>query len=155
MTLARGVAHALLVVEVRVLADDESKRVGEMLPLNRLGRPTGEYLVAWEDGDPVGHAHIEWALEPPELQDVFVAAAHRRRGIATALTEAAEERVRARGGIVLALTVGADNTAAQALYRKLGYVRTAEQPRRVQGTVQLRTGPIEVDDVLLPLEKRL
>jgi [ribosomal protein S18]-alanine N-acetyltransferase len=86
---------------------------------------------------------------------VFVAAAHRRRGIATALTEAAEERVRARGGIVLALTVGADNTAAQALYRKLGYVRTAEQPRRVQGTVQLRTGPIEVDDVLLPLEKRL
>jgi hypothetical protein len=25
----------------------------------------------------------------------------------------------------------------------------------VQGTVQLRTGPIEVDDVLLPLEKRL
>ena len=145
----------MLVLEVRVFADDESKRVGETLPLNRLGRPTGEYLVAWEDGEPVGHAHIEWALDPPELQDVFVLAARRRQGIATALTEAAEARIRACGGAVLALTAGAENTAAQALYRKLGYVRTAEKPRRVQGTVQLRTGPIEVDDVLLPFEKRL
>ena len=55
---------------------------------------------------------------------------------------------------MLALTVGADNAVAQALYRKLGYVRTAEPPRRVHGTVQLRTGPLEVDDVLLPFEKR-
>jgi hypothetical protein len=64
-------------------------------------------------------------------------------------------RVRARGGSALSLTVGAGNAEAQALYRKLGYARTAEPPRRVKGTVQLRTGPIEVDDVLLPLEKRL
>jgi ribosomal protein S18 acetylase RimI-like enzyme len=148
-------AHALLVVEVRVLADDESERVGSALPLSRLGKSSGEYLIAWEHRDPIGHAHIEWALAPPELQDVFVLAAHRRRGVATALTAAAEERVRMRGGAVLSLTVGAGNAAAQALYRKLGYVRTGEPSRRVQGTIMLRTGPIEVDDVLLPFEKRL
>ena len=142
-------------VEVRLLADEESDQVGGTLSLSRLAKPTGEYLIAWEGSDPVGHAHIDWALEPPELQDVFVLAAHRRRGIATALTNAAEDRVRMRGGAVLSLTVGKANEAAQALYRKLGYMRTAEPPRRVQGTVQLRTGPIEVDDVLLPLAKRL
>jgi ribosomal protein S18 acetylase RimI-like enzyme len=155
MTLARRIAHALLVVKVRVLADDESERVGRVLPLSRLGKPSGEYLIAWEHRDPVGHAHIEWALDPPELQDVFVLAAHRRRGVATALTVAAEERARTRRRAVLSLTVGAGNAAAQALYRKLGYVRTAEPPRHVQGTVQLRTGPMEVDDVLLSFEKRL
>jgi ribosomal protein S18 acetylase RimI-like enzyme len=143
------------VVEVRVLRDDQVDRVAAMLPLSRLGKPTGEYLVAWEDHEAVGHAHIEWGLDPPELQDVFVLAAFRRRGVATALTAAAEERVLARGGSVLSLTVGMDNEAAQALYRALGYVRTEERPRRVRGIVQLRRGPIEVDDVLLPFAKRL
>ena len=142
-------------VEVRLLADEESDQVGGTLSLSRLAKPTGEYLIAWEGSDPVGHVHIDWALEPPELQDVFVLAAHRRRGIATALTNAAEDLLGMRGGAVLSLTVGKANEAAQALYRKLGYMRTAEPPRRVQGTVQLRTGPIEVDDVLLPLAKRL
>jgi [ribosomal protein S18]-alanine N-acetyltransferase len=142
-------------VDVQVLRDDEVGIVAATLPLSRLGKPTGEYLVAWHSGEPIGHAHIEWALDPPELQDVFVLETHRRRGVATALTAAAEERVVERGGSVLSLTVGARNEAALALYRKLGYLRTAEPPRRVSGTVQLRTGPIEVDDVLLPLEKRL
>ena len=44
---------------------------------------------------------------------------------------------------------------AQALYRKLGFADTGIPPRRVQGTVQIRTGPLEVDDTLLTWEKRL
>lgn len=142
-------------VDVRDLDEHDEDLVAKALPLSRVRTPTGEYLVAWEQGEPVGHAHIEWGADPPELQDVFVLASHRRRGVASALTAAAEARVLARGGAVLALTVGADNLAAQALYRKLGYVRTAQPPRRVRGTVQLRTGPLEVDDVLLSLEKTL
>jgi ribosomal protein S18 acetylase RimI-like enzyme len=149
------VAHAVAVVELRVLKDDQVDRVAATLPLSRLGKPTGEYLVAWDGNEPVGHAHIEWGLDPPELQDVFVLPSHRRRGVATALTAAAEERVLSRGGSVLSLTVGVGNDAAQALYRSLGYVRTEERPRRIRGIVQLRTGPIEVDDVLLPFAKRL
>jgi [ribosomal protein S18]-alanine N-acetyltransferase len=143
------------VIEIRTLEPGDEEAVGTSLPLSRLGKPTGEYLIAWEGEDPIGHAHIEWGVNPPELQDVFVLDSHRRRGVATRLTEAAEERVRTRGGAVLSLTVGEGNPAAQALYRRLGYVRTAEPPRRVRGTIPLRTGPIEVDDVLLPFEKRL
>ena len=56
---------------------------------------------------------------------------------------------------MLSLTVSVDNAPAQALYRKLGYARTPEPPRRVKGTVALRTGPLEVDDTLLPFEKRV
>jgi ribosomal protein S18 acetylase RimI-like enzyme len=142
-------------LEVRPLGDDEVDAVEERLPLHRLGAPGGEYLVAWEDGQPVGHAHVAWEHEPPELQDVFVPEALRRRGIGAALSRAFEAQARKRGHRLVGLEVSQDNTGAIALYERLGYVRTGDPPRRVVGTVQLRTGPLEVDDTLLRYEKSL
>ena len=52
-------------------------------------------------------------------------------------------------------TVGVENAVAQALYRKLGYADAGVPPRRVRGTILIRTGPLEVDDTLLTWEKRL
>lgn len=66
------------------------------------------YLIAWEDDQPVGHAHIAWSgthLGLREIQDVFVLPERRRRGIATQLTQAAEEEVRARGWNSISLSV--------------------------------------------------
>jgi hypothetical protein len=51
--------------------------------------------------------------------------------------------------------VSVANLPAQALYRKLGYRDTGLPPHRVTGTVQLRTGPLDVDDTLLTWEKPL
>jgi len=70
----------------------------------------------------------------------------RRRGIASALTVAAEREARDRGFDRLRLGVSADNEAAQALYRGLGFGDAGFPPKRVQGTILIRTGPIEVDD---------
>jgi pimeloyl-ACP methyl ester carboxylesterase len=142
-------------VIVRRLEDDEVERVvASGLGLARLNAGTGFYLVAWEGDEPLGHAHLATG-DPPELQDVSVRPEHRRRGVATALTHAAEDAVRERGGDRLTLTVSVDNAAAQAVYRRLGYVDAGVPPRRVQGTVLIRTGPLEVDDTLLTWEKRL
>jgi ribosomal protein S18 acetylase RimI-like enzyme len=102
----------------------------------------------------MGHVHLA-LTDPPELQDVSVRAEYRRRGVATALAAAAELAVVARGFTRLRLTVGIDNTAAQALYSGLGYTDAGLPPQRVQGTIQIRTGTIEVDDTLLVWEKRL
>ena len=49
-------------------------------------------------------AHFDALSDPPELQDVLVLPAHRRRGVATALTRAAEREAAARGHTVLTLT---------------------------------------------------
>jgi GNAT superfamily N-acetyltransferase len=143
-------------LSVRPLHARERERViAAGLGLARLPRGDGSfYLVAWEGDEPVGHAHLALS-DPPELQDVEVLPAHRRRGVATALTCAAEAEVRARGWAVLTLTVSADNEAAQALYRALGYRDTGRAPRRVRGTVQLRTGPLDVDDTLLTWHREL
>ena len=143
-------------MNVRPLADDEVATVlASGLGLARLPRGDGSfYLVAWDEAEPLGHAHLALS-DPPELQDVSVLERHRRRGVASALTHAAEAETVARGWDRLTLTVSVDNVVAQAVYRKLGYRDTGLPPRRVTGTVQIRSGPLEVDDTLLTWSKSL
>ena len=125
-----------------------------VLGLARLHQGDGFYLVAWEGNEPLGHAHL--ALnDPPELQDVEVRPEYRRCGIASALAARAEDEARARGFDRLRLDVGIDNAPAQALYRRCGYVDAGVAPKRVKGTIEIRTGPIEVDQTFLTWEKRL
>jgi [ribosomal protein S18]-alanine N-acetyltransferase len=133
---------------------EQVDRVAAALGLARLDQGDGFYLVAWDGDEPAGHAHLALS-DPPELQDVEVAATYRRRGVASALTAAAEAAALERGFDRLAVTVSVKNSAAQALYRGLGYRDTGLPPRRVVGTVMIRTGPLEVDDTLLTWDKRL
>ena len=140
--------------QTRRLAPQEIERVAAVLGLARLDQGDGFYLVAWAGDDPLGHAHLALG-DPPELQDVEVRPEHRRRGVASTLTRAAEEEALARGHGRVRVEVSIANAAAQALYRGLGYVDAGIPPRRVQGTISIRTGPLEVDDTLLTWEKRL
>jgi [ribosomal protein S18]-alanine N-acetyltransferase len=139
---------------VRRLAGAETAQVARVLGLARLYQGDGFYLVAWDGDEPAGHAHLA-LTDPPELQDVEVREAYRRRGVASALCAAAEAGARAAGGAVLRVTVSAHSPGAQALYRTLGFADTGTPPRRVVGTVQIRTGPLDVDDTLLVWEKPL
>jgi len=143
------------VIEVRRMTQDELELVDSHLPLHRLEQPDGEYLVAWEDGEPVGHAHLDWRTNPPEVQDVFVPESHRRRGIASHLSAAAEELVRARGFDRIALDVDVENKSALALYEKLGYREAGPPPRRHAGTILLRGEPFTFDVMMLDLVKDL
>jgi N6-L-threonylcarbamoyladenine synthase len=142
---------------IRPLADAEVEAVDARLPLHRLGQP-GTYLVAWDGGEPVGHAFVAWSgtkLGSPELQDVWVAPERRRAGVATALTRAAEDEAARRGAASISLSVGAGNEPARALYERLGFADAGIEPERVRGTINLRGRDVEVDDVLVYLVKPL
>jgi GNAT superfamily N-acetyltransferase len=137
-------------------------RVDRHLPLNRLCQHVEEkstYLIAWEDDQPIGHAHIAWTgthLQLPEIQDVFVVPEHRRRGIATRLVHSAEEEARKRGWSSISLSVSQEeNPAARLMYGKLGYVDAGTDPVPVSGVITLRGRPFEVDDTLVYLRKDL
>ncbi|MDQ2968966.1 MAG: GNAT family N-acetyltransferase [Actinomycetota bacterium] len=114
--------------------------------------------MAWDGSDPVGHAHVAWeetTLGVPEIGDVFVAAELRRRGIGTELSEAAERMARTRGHRQISISASIANDGALRLYRRLGYRDAGLPPKRVQGTIVVRGGPMEVDDTLLYLIKDL
>jgi ribosomal protein S18 acetylase RimI-like enzyme len=148
-------------IHVRTLSEADVTVVDDALPLNRLDQWRLEgstFLVAWDDRRPVGHAHLAWdgtKLQVPEIQDVYVAEDARRRGVATALTHAAEAEALARGHDRISLSVGTGNFAAQALYARLGFQDASIEPEHVQGTIMLRGEPVDVDDTLVYLVKRL
>jgi GNAT superfamily N-acetyltransferase len=149
------------VATITELTPEVVELVDRHLPLSRLDQQDerSTYLIAWEDEQPVGHAHIAWSgthLGLPEIQDVFVLPELRRRGIATELTHAAEDEARRRGWERISLSVSLEgNPAASVLYAKLGYVDAGVEPVRVLGQIMLRGRPFDVDDTLVYLTKNL
>ena len=145
-------------IAVRPLSDAELPVVDARLPLHRLDQH-GErtYLIAWDGGEPVGHAHIAWKGHGgiPEIQDAFVLAERRSEGVGSALAAAAEREAAARGHLEIGLTVSVANIAARRLYERLGYADVGEEPHHVSGTITLRGEPLEVDDTLVWLVKPL
>jgi GNAT superfamily N-acetyltransferase len=91
-----------------------------------------EMLLAVFEGTDCGYAILNWQpkyvffkkLEVPEIQDLNILPAFRRRGIATAVIGYCEARARARGCAHMGIGVGlyAAYGPAQRLYVKLGYV---------------------------------
>jgi GNAT superfamily N-acetyltransferase len=62
-----------------------------------------------------------------ELKRLYVAAAHRRRGLGRALVDVVETHARRLGAAEVELWSDTRFTDAHALYARLGYVRTGEE----------------------------
>lgn len=109
----------------------EMRRLGRRGWLARLllgmslpGSPYGRGYVWEEEGrvvgnvslTPVGEGSGRWVLA-----NVVVHPSYRRRGIGQALVEASLEHVRRKRGAKVILQVEAENSAAQKIYRSLGF----------------------------------
>jgi len=94
------------------------------------------YLIAWDDDSvPVGVCVIRWggwaerealAAYPdcPVITNLQVHPQRRGGGVGTALIEAAEKEVNARGLHRIGVGVADDNPRAEELYARLGYADT-------------------------------
>jgi ribosomal protein S18 acetylase RimI-like enzyme len=111
--------------------------------------PPQAFLVGVIDGAVVGYIRLGSPLPLPENAHVVgvlglaVAPAARRRGVATALLAAAEERARARGARKLSLRTFSTNPHAISLYTRFGFQR--EGVLRAEFLIEGQY----VDDVLL------
>ncbi|TDD58778.1 GNAT family N-acetyltransferase [Kribbella antibiotica] len=90
---------------------------------------TRDILVAWVDGAYAGYVTVRWEspYEPfngiPEIQDFNVLPKLRRRGIGTALMDAAESLVATRSDIVgIGVGLYSDYGNAQRMYVRRGYL---------------------------------
>lgn len=92
------------------------------------------YLIAWYQGQPVGHALLKWSgsgdehvarqlcVACPDVEDLFVLAELRSRGVGTQILHFAERLVWECGYTRIGLSVGAaTNELARRLYERLGY----------------------------------
>ncbi|RMG11174.1 MAG: ribosomal-protein-alanine N-acetyltransferase [Deltaproteobacteria bacterium] len=124
--------------------DLEPDALDRMLEIERsaFGTPWTRALLAKEfehrwstrlglwDGQGLCGFVVMWVVaDEAHILDLAVDAASRRRGYGTALMEAAIARAQAAGGRRMMLEVRASNTAAQALYRRLGFREVGLRPR--------------------------
>jgi len=105
-----------------------------------LADPSTEFLLGDAGGGaPAGvcqlrYRHSVWTGRPDcWLEDLFVEERARRTGLGRALAQAALERARARGARRIELDTDADNDAAIALYRSLGFSEYAKTPANMRG----------------------
>lgn len=101
-----------------------------------MPRPEGNWLqamVAAQDGRIVGVivADDDW------IEDLWVAAPHRGRGIGSRLLAAGEHQIRARGHALAHLRVVADNERARRFYAARGWAETSPYPHERWGFAML------------------
>jgi len=100
------------------------------------GQRRGEcvYMIAWDGNEPVGHLNLRLRgrklpdrarrLKAAQIEDLRVAATHRRRGVATELMQRAEDEAAARGFRTIGLGVDVGNVPARRLYHRDGYAES-------------------------------
>lgn len=103
----------------------------------RLATPGHVFWVAVVDGTIAGYAYatVRRELETPwqhaatvcTLDQMGVAAEHRRRGIGAGLVEAVRRAAAAHGAAEVRLNVWAFNASARAFYRRCGFVTAHER----------------------------
>ena len=107
----------------------------------QLRQPDAVIYVAEMDGAVVGYTYA--AIEPRNwkelrdeagfIHDVYVDEPARRRGIATALTEAALKWCRSKGMPRVVLGTAAPNDASRRIFRRLGFRETMIEMTRELG----------------------
>lgn len=87
----------------------------------KLGRDPDLFLIAEEEGQVVGVIMGAWDGRRGWIHHLAVLANNRKQGIGSALLNEVESRLKAKGCLKVNLMVHKENTAAQGLYRRLGY----------------------------------
>ncbi len=89
----------------------------------------GVQLIASDGGEDVGFATLFWSWETTTagrigvMNDLFVVASSRGRGVGSALVSACLERCRQHGAVRMTWQTAPDNLDAQAVYDHLGATR--------------------------------
>ncbi len=123
--LTAPVVRELRPADLPVVDELEHRLFGDPWPrqffLTALAEPAAVLRVAERNGAVTGY--LVATLQPPyaELQNLATAPEQQRSGVASALMEEFFETCRARGVREIGLEVRVSNSAAQALYRGLGF----------------------------------
>jgi GNAT superfamily N-acetyltransferase len=101
--------------------------VGPSAEPHEFRRPTGTFVVAYDEGRPVGCGGVKRLDDrAAEIKRVYVVPEARRTGVARRIVERLEGFARDTGYEVLRLDTGDQQPDAVALYRASGYREIAD-----------------------------
>ncbi len=108
---------------------DSNVAAAKQFLLDRFNHAESVLFIAHEGANPVGFTQLYPSFSSVSLgrifilNDLFVDASGRRKGVGAALLSAAVDYAKAVGAIRLGLSTGLTNTTAQALYEAEGWER--------------------------------
>ncbi len=163
---------------IRALRRDDAAVIAAAFAAQGWHKPAAQYeryyaeqdagerdvLVAEVAGVFVGYVTVVWRSEYqpfderaiPEIVDLNVLIAFQRRGIASALLDAAEARIAVRSSVAgIGVGMTADYGAAQMLYVRRGYVPDGRGLAYHARTLHYGDATIVDDDLVLYLTKRV
>ena len=109
--------------DIPVLAALEAEIFSDPWTAETIAHHLADFTVAREEDVLVGYYCLSHVLDEGSLDIIAAAPAHRRRGIADALLDAAWTETQALSLAFLTLEVRASNAPALALYEKHGFAR--------------------------------
>lgn len=124
MIAAIGADSAELLAAVHARAFEKPWSAADIA---RLLETPSAFAIVSQESEPQGFV-LAWAPAPDaEILTLAVTPEARRRGVGSALVNAAGAAALMRGAASLSLDVADDNTAARALYAKLGFAEVARR----------------------------
>jgi ribosomal-protein-alanine N-acetyltransferase len=121
-----GPSSAPLMAAVTGAAGDEPWNADELARI--LALPSAFGLIALADDRPRGFLLAQCAAGESEIINLAVAPVERRQGIGGALVAKAMARALLEGARTMFLEVADDNTAARALYDRIGFLQVGIRP---------------------------
>lgn len=96
---------------------------------SELENPLSLWLVALDGSQVAGYVGSQSVLGEADMMNLAVSPAYRRQGVGEALVTALIAQLSEVAVHCLTLEVRVSNTAAQALYAKLGFTQIGRRPR--------------------------
>ena len=130
---------------------EDEAQLSEAQFAERLAAPGLTRFGGFAGDELVGLVGLNLRTGPKErhkagLFSMYVAAGHRRSGLAQDLVSAVVDHARGAGALVLQLVVTAGNAPAQRLYRRMGFVPYGTERRAI------RIGDVFYDEELMALD---
>ena len=117
----RVAGRDMIARSTRALAEHYSEDECFSLTVDELAAPNVEFLLACENGEPVGCVALVDQMSYGEIKRLFVRRAARGRGIGAALMAAAERAAAEIGLRSIRLETGERLASAVKLYEGMGY----------------------------------
>jgi len=140
--------------DLKFLDEIREKKLNK-IHLYRINRKQAEYILAFYKKEPVGHVFIDYKSKYkwhscPAIEDLYVKASKRKKGIAINIMKQAEKQIKQKGFKEACLDVETHEHWIKKFYERLGYSKVSGPHN-----LKYKSNNKEVTEIVFHLKKQL